>query len=135
MGGSQILRGYLYNNLITKLSTGYAQAGRSCARFPPSDSGGEKKGNNTLPHRGVVGIRKNESKTLSPPAEDKESKGRKGIRPFDYNLSSTFILTPRGFHSLRVRSFVSFYVTIIPSFCLVVNLSAVFLAAVSVSGH
>ena len=110
MGGSQILRGYLCNNLITKLSTGYAQAGRSCARFPPSDSGGEKKGNNTLPHRGVVGIRKNESKTLSPPAEDKESKGRKGIRPFDYNLSSTFILTPRGFHSLRVRSFLSCYV-------------------------
>jgi len=69
MGGSQILRGYLCNDLITKLSTGYPQAGRSCARFLPSDSGGEKKGNNTLPHRGVVGIRKNESKTLSPPAE------------------------------------------------------------------
>jgi hypothetical protein len=97
MGGSQIHRGYLGNDLITKLSTGYAQAGRSCARFPPSDSGGEKKGNNTLPHRGVVGIRKNESKTLSPPAEDKESKGRKGIRPSDYDLSSTFIFNTSWF--------------------------------------
>jgi hypothetical protein len=75
MGGSQIHRGYLGNDLITKLSTSYPQpGGRTALKKTPSGFfskiwWGREERINTLPHRGVVGIRKNESKTLSPPAE------------------------------------------------------------------
>jgi len=50
MGGSQVHRGYLGNDLITKLSTSYPQpGGRTALKKTPSGffqryGGGEKKG-------------------------------------------------------------------------------------------